>query len=122
MREGENGKAILVRDGLEVRRGRGGHNYFYATAGDIQAKPTPVSGGFAFLVTFNFQSITASINDGGKHSVQRLSTFRGIRQLFVRQPSITVNKPYYIFITTASAALAQRVKTQISREILSEVY
>ena len=51
MREGENGKAILVRDGVEVRRGRGGH-YFYATAGDIQAKPTRVSGGFDFLVFF----------------------------------------------------------------------
>jgi hypothetical protein len=49
MGEGENGKAILVRDG-------GGSAawermpYFYATAGDIQAKPTRVSGGFDFLV------------------------------------------------------------------------
>ena len=59
MREGENGKAILVRDGVEVRRGRGGHS-FYATAGDIQAKPTPVSGGFAFLVLFLLRSRSRS--------------------------------------------------------------
>ena len=49
MGEGENEKAILVRD-------RGGSAawermpYFYATAGDIQAKPTRLSGGFDFLV------------------------------------------------------------------------
>ena len=49
MGEGENGKAILVRDG-------GGSttwermSYLYATASDIQAKPTRVSGGFDFLV------------------------------------------------------------------------
>ena len=47
MGEGENGKAILVGDGS----GSAGWErmpYFYATAGDIQAKPTRLSGGLDF--------------------------------------------------------------------------
>ena len=48
-REGENGKAILVRDGCESAAWKR-MPYFSATAGDIQAKPTRVSGGLALLV------------------------------------------------------------------------
>ena len=46
MGEGENKKAILVREGVEVRGER--MPYSYATAGDIQAKPTRLSGGLDF--------------------------------------------------------------------------
>ena len=52
MGEGENSKAKLVGSNGEMEGSDGWERipYFYTTAGDIQAKPTPVSGGFAFLV------------------------------------------------------------------------
>ena len=54
MGEGENGKAIPVRDG-GVSAGWERIPYFYATAGDIQAKPTRLSGGFDFQAAFFIQ-------------------------------------------------------------------
>jgi hypothetical protein len=50
MGEGENSKAKLVGSNGEIEGSDGWERipYFYTTAGDIQAKPTPVSGGFAF--------------------------------------------------------------------------
>ena len=50
MGEGENSKAILVGSNGEMGGSDGWEKIpdFYTTAGDIQAKPTPVSGGFTF--------------------------------------------------------------------------
>ena len=50
MGEGENSKTKLVGSNGEMERSDGWERipYLYTTAGDIQAKPTPVSGGFAF--------------------------------------------------------------------------
>ena len=52
MGEGENSKAILVGSNGEMEESDGWQKIpdFYTTAGDIQAKPTPVSGGLCFLV------------------------------------------------------------------------
>ena len=48
----KNGKAILSGNIGEMEGSEGWERipYFCATAGDIQAKPTRVSGGFDFLV------------------------------------------------------------------------
>ena len=45
-----NGKAILVREGRGGSAGWERIPYFFAAAGDIQAKPTRVSGGLDLLV------------------------------------------------------------------------
>ena len=52
MGEGENSKAKLVGSNGEMEGSDGWERipYFYTTAGDIQAKPTRVSGGFDLLV------------------------------------------------------------------------
>ena len=51
--EGENGKAILVGNNGEMEGSEGWKRIpdFCATAGDIQSKPTRVSGGLDRLVT-----------------------------------------------------------------------
>jgi len=50
MGEGENGKAILVGNNGEMEGSERRERIpdFYATADDIQAKPTRVSGGLTF--------------------------------------------------------------------------
>ena len=71
MGEGENEKAILMRD-------RGGSAawermpYFYATAGDIQAKPTRVIGGFDFLVFFYSGAVRGLLIGRSQQAIYRI--------------------------------------------------
>ena len=56
-----------------MRGGRGSQTFF-AAAGDIQAKPTPVSGGLDLLVHTFCAHCSNDIGYGNHHGVQYLGT------------------------------------------------